>query len=53
MSLNIAYYNLFMRNWKNNKATENDIDAAVRLAYITEDQGKTIKSTERNVKQPL
>lgn len=46
--MNTAYYNLFLRNWKNNKATEEDIDAAVRLGYITEEQGNEIKSTERN-----
>lgn len=46
--MNQIYFNLFMRNWKNNVATPADIDKAVELKYITVEQGEEIKATERN-----
>lgn len=45
--LSSAYYNLFLRNWKNNTATEADIDKAVTKGFITEDQAETIKDTAK------
>ena len=45
--MNEIYYNLFLRNWKSNAATEADIDKAVEKGFISEKQGNTIKTTER------
>ncbi len=45
--MNDIYYNLFLRNWQNNRATESDIEVAVKLGYIKEEQGNNIKSSER------
>lgn len=42
-----AYYNLFLRNWLNNRAQVSDIDLAVTKGYITEGEANTIKTTER------
>lgn len=42
-----AYYNLFLRNWKNNKATEDQIDQAVEKSFLTEEEANQIKNTER------
>jgi len=42
-----AYYNLFLRNWENNRATEEQIDLAVEKELITLDEAKKIKATER------
>lgn len=46
--MNQIYYNLFLRNWINNTATEANIDQAVAMKYITPEQGETIKVTEQN-----
>lgn len=43
-----AVYNLFLRNWLNNRATEDHIDQAIEKKLITEEEANTIKSTERN-----
>jgi hypothetical protein len=41
-------YNLFLRNWVNNRATIEQIDLAVQKQLITEEQAETIKTTERS-----
>lgn len=41
------YYNLFLRNWKNNRATEEDINKAVEKGFITEEEASEIKNIER------
>ena len=43
----MIYYNLFLRNWKNYRADEVDIDLAVQKGYLTEEQGEQIKATPR------
>jgi hypothetical protein len=43
-----AVYNLFLRNWVNNRATPEQIELAVEKELITVDEAETIKSTERN-----
>ena len=43
-----AIYNLFYRNWVNNRATAEQIDLAVTKGLLTEEEANTIKSTERN-----
>lgn len=43
-----AVYNLFYRNWVNNRATVEQIDLAVEKGLITQEEASTIKSTERN-----
>ncbi|MBU5214964.1 hypothetical protein [Heyndrickxia oleronia] len=45
--MNRIYYNLFLRNWKNNRATEEDINIAVDKGFISKEQGDEIKSRER------
>ena len=45
--MNRIYYNLFLRNWKNNRATEEDINIAVDKGFISKAQGDEIKSSER------
>lgn len=42
-----AYYNLFLRNWLNHRATVEQIDDAVTKGYLTTEEGETIKNTER------
>ena len=42
------YFNLFMRNWLNCRANENDIDEAVAKGILTESEGDEIKNTERD-----
>lgn len=42
------YYNLFLRNWVNNRATEEQIEQAVTKELITVEEAETIKATERN-----
>lgn len=42
-----AVYNLFLRNWVNNRATVEQIDLAVQKQLITAEQAETIKATER------
>ncbi|GIO63587.1 hypothetical protein [Paenibacillus cineris] len=44
-----AVYNLFLRNWVNNRATEEQIDLAVQKQLITEEEAETIKTTERSI----
>lgn len=41
-------YNLFLRNWLNNRASVEQIDLAVQKQLITEEEAEKIKSTERN-----
>lgn len=43
-----AVYNLFLRNWVNNRATVEQIDLAVEKQLITEEEATAIKETERN-----
>lgn len=43
-----AVYNLFLRNWVNNRATVEQIDLAVQKQLITEEEAVQIKSTDRN-----
>lgn len=43
-----AVYNLFLRNWVNNRATVEQIDLAVEKQLITEGEAETIKATERS-----
>lgn len=47
--LNEAYFNLFMRNWKNGTAKEEHIDAAVTKGLITSEQGEMIKNEPRDI----
>jgi hypothetical protein len=42
-----AIYNLFLRNWKNHRANDLEIDEAVTKRLLTEEQGNEIKNTER------
>lgn len=42
-----AMFNLFMRNWLNRRASEEDIDLAVNKGLLTEQQGQEIKDTPR------
>lgn len=42
-----AYYNLFLRNWMNHRATIAQIDDAVVKQYLTPAEGETIKGTAR------
>lgn len=41
-------YNLFLRNWVNNRDTEEQIDLAVQKQLITEEEAEAIKATERS-----
>lgn len=41
-------YSLFLRNWINNRATEEQVNKAVELQLLTLDEAAKIKSTERN-----
>lgn len=43
-----VYYNLFLRNWENNRASVEQIDLAVSKGLITIEDADTIKTTERN-----
>ncbi|MGM1048410.1 MAG: hypothetical protein ACQEXX_20035 [Bacillota bacterium] len=43
-----AVYNLFYRNWVNNRATAEQINLAVEKQLITEEEAITIKATEQN-----
>ena len=40
------YYNLFLRNWLNNRATKEQIDQAVPK-FLTQNEAEEIKNTER------
>lgn len=40
-------YNTLMRMWKQGKLTEAQIDRAVELGWITEQQAETIKNTPK------
>ncbi len=42
------YYNLFYRNWVNNRASIEQIDLAVEKNLITSEEAQTIKDIERN-----
>jgi len=41
-------YNLFLRNWCNCRATEEQIDLAVTKELITKEEAIKIKATEQN-----
>ncbi|RED34664.1 hypothetical protein [Paenibacillus sp. VMFN-D1] len=43
-----AVYNLFLRNWVNNRATVEQIDLAVQKQLITEEEAQTIMETPKN-----
>lgn len=43
-----AIYNLFLRNWCNCRATEEQIDLAVTKELITEEEAAKIKETPQN-----
>lgn len=43
-----AVYNIFLRNWTNNRASVEQIELAVEKELITVDEAEMIKSTERN-----
>ena len=43
-----AVYNLFLRNWCNCRATEEQIDLAVTKELLTEEEAFKIKGTEKN-----
>jgi len=43
-----AVYNLFLRNWCNCRATEEQIDLAVTKELLTEEEATKIKATEQN-----
>jgi len=43
-----SVYNLFLRNWINCRATEEQIDLAVTKALITAEEAVKIKVTEQN-----
>ncbi|GAA3349824.1 hypothetical protein [Deinococcus persicinus] len=43
-----AVYNLFLRNWCNCRATEEQIDLAVTKELLTEEEAFKIKGTEQN-----
>lgn len=40
-------YNTLMRMWKQGKLTEAQVDRAVELGWITEQQAETIKNTPK------
>ncbi|MFB4326386.1 hypothetical protein RB298_29080 [Priestia sp. BR_2] len=42
-----ATYSLFLRNWINNRATEEQVNKAVEMQLLTLDEAATIKSTDR------
>ena len=43
------YYNLFLRNWVNNVATEEQIAQAVTKGYTTQAEADKILATPKNV----
>ncbi|GAB6990843.1 hypothetical protein [Paenibacillus pini] len=43
-----AIYNLFLRNWINNRASVEQINQAVVKNFITEEEANTIKESDRN-----
>jgi len=43
-----AIYNLFLRNWCNCRASEEQIDLAATKGLITEDEAVKIKETPQN-----
>ncbi|WP_157804185.1 hypothetical protein [Lysinibacillus xylanilyticus] len=43
-----AVYNLFLRNWCNCRATEEQIDLAVKKELITKEEAIKIIATEQN-----
>ena len=47
-----AVYNLFLRNWINNRASEEHIALAVEKQLITQDEAETIKASERDNQTP-
>lgn len=43
-----AEYNLFLRNWINNRATGEQIQKAIEKGYITQEEAEEIMANPRN-----